>query len=269
MTILEQIIEAKRRDIEALYQDKGLAYFEKEAAEVSEAPSFYEALKQGPNVSLIAEIKKASPSKGVIREGFDPLEIVATFEPYATCLSVLTEPHFFMGSTDILKAVSAKTAHPILRKDFIIDPIQLYEAKCIGASAILVILAITTDEAAQRFLDIAADIGLDVLVEVHSDEEYTRFKQLQGKMLLGINNRDLATFDTDITRGQRLAMQAKKELSDVLVVVESGYQHIDELASLYDIDAVLIGEGLANNPDLLTYFTNSPPNPLSWKERGD
>lgn len=257
MSVLDRIVEKKRDDIERLYQAVGLSTMKarSDAQTLSGFP--FEVALAKPGLSLIAEVKKASPSKGIIREDFDPVEIAQSFESRgARCLSVLTETHFFLGDPAYLTAISQAVSLPILRKDFIIDPIQVYESVCLGASAILLIAAILTPAQLAELHTLARSLGLSVLVEVHNDEELSHLSSIQDLHLVGVNNRDLTTFDTSLETVFSVSKLLRQQDYAGLVVAESGYQQPEELSRLdaQSIDAVLIGEGLAKYPNLLNYF---------------
>ena len=219
---------------------------------LSSAPAprgFEQALRSARQPALICEVKKASPSKGVIRDNFDPALIANAYEAGgAICLSVLTDGPGFMGSLDIFTTVRPVTSLPLLRKDFMIDPLQVREARAIGADAILVILAMTDDHVSRELMDEAESLGMDVLVETHDSTEMERAIGL-GATLIGVNNRDLRTFETTLDTFDRLAPQAP---SDSLLVAESGIftrSDIDRL-SRAGAQAYLIGESLMRQDDV-------------------
>ena len=198
--------------------------------------------------AVIAEIKKASPSKGVIRENFDPVSIARSYEDAgACCISVLTDEHFFQGSDDCLKQVHGACSVPLLRKDFLIDPYQVLESRCLGADCILLIVAALTDKKLQEMATLATGLGLDVLVEVHDREELERAMMLRLP-LIGINNRDLKTFRTslDITIGL-----LPDVFPDRTVVTESGINtHGDvQLMRKHNVNTFLVGEAFMRSPD--------------------
>ncbi|WP_298912356.1 indole-3-glycerol phosphate synthase TrpC [uncultured Algimonas sp.] len=212
---------------------------------------FLPALHDAQAPALICEVKKASPSKGVIREDFDPVAIAEAYDTGgATCLSVLTDGPGFQGSAAIFAEVRRNTALPLLRKDFMIDVRQVREARAMGADAILVILAMTDDRTSHRLMTEAASLGMDVLVETHDETEMRRAADL-GARLVGINNRDLRTFDTSLDTFDRVAPLAP---DDALLVAESGIftrAHIDRLTGS-GADAFLIGESLMRQDDVET-----------------
>ncbi|MCL2186728.1 MAG: indole-3-glycerol phosphate synthase TrpC [Treponema sp.] len=209
--------------------------------------SFRKALA-APGLSFICEVKKASPSKGIISQDFPWMEIAKDYEESgAAAISVLTEPEFFLGSDQYLREISAAVKIPTLRKDFIIDPYQIYEAKLWGAGAALLICALLEQETLSSYLQTAEEIDLDCLVEVHNEEELEEALASRAK-IIGINNRDLTTFNVDTSLTSRLR---KKIPSDIIAVAESGIKDAGDIRRLKDdgIDAVLIGESLMRRAD--------------------
>ncbi|RAP31748.1 indole-3-glycerol phosphate synthase TrpC [Candidatus Marinamargulisbacteria bacterium SCGC AG-343-D04] len=217
---------------------------------------FFEALSQ-PGLSLISEIKKASPSKGLINPDFNPLDLAHHFEKGgSSAFSILTDEPFFQGKNDYLMSVNKVSSMPILRKDFILDPIQVEESYHIGADAILIILAILDVDQAQELIDKAYELGMDVLIEIHSEEDVACLRKLSDVRIIGVNNRDLHSFDVDINRSLHIKETIYEEFPGCLFVAESGYHSVQQLDGLseYQFDAVLIGEGLIKEPSLLDYF---------------
>ena len=211
------------------------------------------------NPAVIAEVKKASPSKGVIREDFDPQKIVSIYERSgASCISVLTDKKFFQGGFEILKDVRTYTDLPLLCKDFIISPYQVYKARLSGADAILLIAAILKDSDLIYLKKIADQLNLDVLVEVHNLEEMDRVLSLNSFKLVGINNRDLKTFQTDL----KVTFDLMNKYSDystqkkVIFISESGIKNPEDLNNLrsHGIKGVLIGESLMKEKDIESAF---------------
>ena len=211
------------------------------------------------NPAVIAEVKKASPSKGVIREDFDPQKIVSIYERSgASCISVLTDKKFFQGGFEILKEVRSYTDLPLLCKDFIISPYQVYKARLFGADAILLIAAILTDSDLIYLKKIAGQLSLDVLVEVHNLEEMNRVLSLDIFKLVGINNRDLKTFQTDL----KISFDLMNKYSDdamykkVIFISESGIKNPEDLNNLksHSIRGVLIGESFMKEKDIESAF---------------
>jgi len=203
---------------------------------------FHKALA-APGLSFICEVKKASPSKGIISENFPWMEIAKDYdEGGASAISVLTEPEFFLGSDQYLRGISAAVRIPTLRKDFIIDEYQIYEAKLWGAGAALLICALLEPKTLSDFITVADDLELDCLVEIHNEQEAEEAISA-GARIIGINNRDLTTFNVDTGLSSRLKKQIP---SGILTVAESGIKNTDDIRGLKetDVDAVLIGESL-------------------------
>ena len=218
------------------------------AANNGSAPLPFERALASPGLSFICEVKKASPSKGVIAENFPWLEIAKEYEEGgASAISVLTEPEFFLGSDQYLREISAAVKIPTLRKDFIIDPYQIYEAKLWGAKAVLLICALLEPETLSSFLKTAAELSLDCLVEIHSEAEAEE-AQASGARIIGINNRDLTTFKVDTGLTSRLRKQLP---AGILTAAESGIKSADDIRELKatGVDAVLIGESLMRAAD--------------------
>lgn len=211
-------------------------------------PSFLEALTR-PGLSVIAEVKKASPSEGAIRE-IDPAEAAQAYaRGGAKAISVLTEPHRFGGSLEDLLRVRQAVDLPLLRKDFVVDPFMLTEARAYGASAVLLIVALLA-ELTGVYLEEARKLGLDALVEVHTERELMVALEA-GAEIVGINNRDLATLRIDLATAPRLGRLAREKGFEGVLVAESGYSRKEELGSLQGLfDAVLIGTSLMRSPNL-------------------
>jgi indole-3-glycerol phosphate synthase len=243
MTILADILEAKRLEVAAL--DRGAIEGAIDGA--GEPRGFAGALLRSPSPAVIAEFKRASPSKGEIRPRADAGAVASQYEAGgAAAISVLTDAGFFSGSLDDLSAARDATALPVLRKDFIIDPVQVAEARAAGADAVLLIVAALENSTLRRLHVAATELGMDALVEVHDEHEARRALDV-GATLVGINNRDLRTFDTDPEITTRLAPL----LEGCTVVAESG---IDDPAVIADLSAAgahafLIGEALMTAPD--------------------
>tara|TARA_B100001121_G_C18634189_1_gene595862 strand:+ start:168 stop:1052 length:885 start_codon:yes stop_codon:yes gene_type:complete len=248
--ILEKIVWEKDREIETARQRMPLVKLKARVAELPSARDFLGALRAAPVLpAVIAEVKKASPSKGVIREDFDPVAIAQSYVAGgASCLSVLTDKTFFQGGFDVLVAVREAVDVPLLCKDFILSPHQLYQARAAGADAALLIAGILTDQDLSYLQKVAAAIGLTVLVEVHDPAEMERVLALGGFPLIGINNRDLANFETDLATTEKLAEQFQDRLKEqgTLLVSESGLfvrADLDRVQSA-GASAVLVGEAL-------------------------
>lgn len=211
---------------------------------------FIEAISKPRQIFLIAELKKASPSKGVIRENFNPAEIAAAYkEAGAQAVSVLTEEDYFLGNTSFINEVRNIIDVPILRKDFIFEPYQVFESRYYGADAILLIADLLTQETISELVAIAQMLGLDSLVEVHTEKELKKVLKLKGISLLGINNRDLRTLEVDFKTTEKLFPLIPK---DKTVVVESGIKSYQDVLFLkiLGVSAVLIGTAFMEAPDI-------------------
>lgn len=245
-TILERIKAYKLEHIAACKTERPLARVEEEAQAAAPIRPFAEGLQAASmagGYGLIAEIKKASPSKGLIREDFDPAALATAYrDGGAACLSILTDAPSFHGSDDFLRQVRASVDLPLLRKDFMYDPYQVVEARALGADCILIIMATLSDAQAAELENTAMDWGMDALIEVHNLEELDRALLLKSKMI-GINNRDLHSFITTLETTKNLASYVTE---DRLIVSESGLSTREDLADLaqYGIRAFLIGEAL-------------------------
>jgi indole-3-glycerol phosphate synthase len=244
--ILDKIVEEKKREVAKLPARLIAAGDLRDALlEHGERRDFIAALKYPPcgDIALIAEIKKASPSAGIICKDFDPVRIAREYEAAgAGCLSVLTDEKFFQGSLDYLRQIRAAVKLPLLRKDFIIDERQILEAIEWGADAILLIVAILTDEQLQQFHSLATEAGLAALVEVHDEEESQRALNIHPQ-LIGVNNRDLKTFKVDLATTEKLA---KAIPSGTILVGESGIHSRADVVRLKKCgaSAILVGESL-------------------------
>ena len=254
--ILEEIVWEKDREIDVARQKVPLEKLRSQIQDLPPTRDFIAALRSSPRKpAVIAEIKKASPSKGVIREDFDPVEISRAYASGgASCLSVLTDKTFFQGGFEVLVDVRQAVDLPLLCKEFILSPYQLYQARAAGADAVLLIAAILTDQDLNYLRKAAKALSLDVLVEVHDDEELERVLQLGGFPLIGINNRDLASFETDLATTERLMQRFGQQLqqTDTLLVSESGLftrTDLDRVQSA-GAKAVLVGEALMRQPDV-------------------
>jgi indole-3-glycerol phosphate synthase len=244
-TILETIKAYKLEHIEACKAERPLADMETAARQMPAPRGFADALGAASreDYGLIAEIKKASPSKGLIRADFDPAALAQAYaDGGATCLSVLTDGPSFQGDDSYLVAARGAVDLPCLRKDFMYDPYQVVEARALGADCILIILASVSDDQAEELETCAMEWGMDVLLEVHNDAELDRASRLKSS-LLGINNRDLNTFETTLDTTRRLARMVPP---DRMIVCESGLNTPDELADMarYGARSFLIGESL-------------------------
>jgi len=242
--ILKKILKTKTEEVEKRKQNTALSTLQEIASGVESPRGFYRALKANADAkkpAIIAEIKKASPSKGVIREDFRPVEIAQDYAMNgATCLSVLTDKHYFQGSEVYLQMARERCPLPVLRKDFMIDPYQIYEARALGADCILLIVAALEDGQMNELADTAEQLGMDVLVEVHDAEEMQRALKLETK-LVGINNRNLRTFETAL----QTTLDLKEMLpEDRLIVTESGIHTQEDVKLMMNngIYTFLIGE---------------------------
>ena len=248
---LTEICDTKRAEVAARKQAASLGDLDARAAAQSAPRGFRAALetKAGSGFALISEIKKASPSKGLIRPDFHPAQHARDYQAGgAACLSVLTDASYFQGHEDYLIAARAACDLPVLRKDFMIDPWQVAEARAIGADAILVIVAALDDGAMVEIEAAALERGMDVLVEVHNEHEVGRASRLKSR-LIGVNNRDLKHFVTDIATTERLAPQMPE---GTLLVSESGINGNSDLVRLAACGArcFLVGESLMRQPDI-------------------
>ena len=254
--ILEEIVWAKDRELAVARERVPLEKLKQQVAELPAPRDFLAALRAScRKPAVIAEVKKASPSKGVIREDFDPESIARGYAAGgASCLSVLTDKPFFQGGFEVLVAVRQAVELPLLCKEFILSPYQLYQARAAGADAALLIAAILTDVDMAYLLKVARSLGLAVLVEVHDAAELERVLALDGVQLIGINNRDLATFHTDLATTELLMAQYGDQVraKGALLVSESGLFSRDDLDRVQSAgaDAVLVGESLMRQPDV-------------------
>ncbi|MSR66540.1 MAG: indole-3-glycerol phosphate synthase TrpC [Pedosphaera sp.] len=252
MSLLAEIVAHKRTELARLPKSQpDLGELRTAISKGGPRRNFLNALRQAPGgMGLIAEVKKASPSAGVIRSDFDPVEIARQYETAgATCLSVLTDEKFFQGSLDYLKQIRAAVNLPLLRKDFIIDERQILEAIEWGADAILLIAAILDDDRLRSLHELATAAGLTVLTEVHNERELDIALGI-GAPLIGVNNRDLATFKVDLAVCERLA--ARMDLTRTLLVAESGIHNRRDVERLVlcGAKAILVGESLMRAPDI-------------------
>jgi indole-3-glycerol phosphate synthase len=250
--ILTSIAAYKREEVRERKARASQSEVEAQASQASPPRGFRQALFTAAGagrLALIAEIKKASPSKGLIRAEFDPPALARAYaEGGAACLSILTDAPSFQGSEAYLQAARAAVALPCLRKDFMVDPWQIAESRAIGADAILVILAMVDDSLAAELMSEARRFGMDALVEVHDEAEMARAAALGGD-LIGVNNRDLRTFVTDLAVTERLAEHAP---ASALLVTESGISTHADAARLAasGAKAMLVGESLMRQPDV-------------------
>ena len=243
MNILQKIVENTRDNLKVKKNNLSLEEIKSSLAELSLPKSNFKSSISNKNEAIIAEIKKASPSAGVIAEDFNPASKAKDYEAFgASALSILTEEDFFLGSNENLKAVKKITSLPILRKDFIIDEYQIYESKLIGADCILLIASILSDQQLEEFVAIAKTLELDYLIEVHDENELKR-AELFEDALIGVNNRNLKTFEVDLDNSVRLR---NLFIKNNVFIAESGIKSrkdVDYLKS-NNIKVFLIGESL-------------------------
>jgi indole-3-glycerol phosphate synthase len=249
--ILKRILARKIEEIDERNRTLGLRELEQRVADADAPRGFINALEQKLNAGLaavIAEIKKASPSRGLLREDFDPAQIAVSYQKGgAACLSVLTDVDFFRGADAYLQQARAACTLPVLRKDFTIDPYQVYEARVLGADCILLIVAALGDAMLLELLQLAGHLGMDTLVEVHDEAELERALAIPAR-LLGINNRDLRSFETslDVTLGflDRIP-------DDRIVVTESGIHTVEDVALMrsHGVHTFLVGEAFMRAPE--------------------
>jgi indole-3-glycerol phosphate synthase len=255
-TILDQIVAHKHKEVANMRDRLPLSRLQNKINDSFPIQDFLGGLKHNSNKpSLIAEVKKASPSKGVIRPDFNPVEIAQAYERGgAACISVLCDRQFFQGGYDNLLAVRQNVSIPLLCKEFIIDPYQICWARACGADAVLLIAAILSDLQLQSFLKIIHSLGMEALVEVHTLEECDRALNIPELHLLGINNRNLDTFSVDLKTTAQILSQRREQLHnrDLTIVSESGlYVRSDlDFVAQAGANAVLIGESLVKQPDV-------------------
>jgi len=249
--ILKKIINRKQDEIADAMKQVPLDTVIQQVKDASPVRGFVSSIKdkiKAGKAAVISEIKKASPSKGVLRENFNPAEIAMSYEKGgACCLSVLTDIDFFQGSIAYLKQARASCALPVLRKDFMIDPYQVYEARAMGADCILLIVACLQDEQMRMLSDLAQKLGMDVLIEVHDAEELERALKIPLPMI-GINNRNLRTFETSLQTTLNLMQQVK---DDRIIVTESGILQPEDVRLMQDnnVNAFLVGEAFMRADD--------------------
>lgn len=246
--ILDEIVEYKKEFVASSRGKVPLAHVQDRLAEADPPRDFRGALRK-EGIRLIAEIKKASPSKGVMLEDIDPIGLATLYEQCgASCISVLTDEKYFQGSLDDFMHVRRGIRLPCIRKEFIVDPYQIYESRAANADAILLIVRILSDEQLREYREIAESMGMAVLVETHDETEIARALET-GARIIGINNRDLATFEVDYMR----TLNLKKHVpGGVVLVSESGIHTREQVQALEDggIDAMLVGEAFVTSSDI-------------------
>ena len=248
MTILDQLADYARERVAKARSIRPLEQVKAEALALSKGSFEFEKALSKDGMSFICECKKASPSKGLISPDFPYLQIAKEYEVAgADCISVLTEPRWFLGSDEYLQKISSSVSIPCLRKDFTVDEYMIYEAKILGASAVLLICSILSEEQIREYIGICDELGLSALVETH-DEEEVKMALKSGARIIGVNNRNLKDFTVDTDNSRRLREMIP---SSVLFVSESGVREPSDVALLKDIgaDAVLIGETLMRADD--------------------
>lgn len=248
--MLNRIVAQKREEVERRKKSMPLSYL-KERIALQEAPLDFARALEGTQTRLIAEVKRASPSRGILCPNFDPVELAKKYaQGGAAAISVLTEANYFGGSLDHLTAIREEINLPLLRKDFIFDPYQVYESRAYGANALLLIVAILNQEQLGELLSLSHNLGLSCLVEVHSQGEVERALRSQAR-IIGINNRDLTTFTIDINTTRRLLPLVPKGR---IVVSESGISSRGDVEKLkgWGVNAILVGEALVTADEVET-----------------
>lgn len=247
--ILDTIIAHKLKELKSQQNQVSLSSLKSKVTSLETTKDFLSAIAQPDSINLIAEVKKKSPSKGIIREDFDPVMIAKAYEEYgASAVSVLTDEHFFAGSLNYLSSIREVINLPLLRKDFTIDPYQIYQARVAGADAILLIVAALTPNQIKEYQEIADSLSLASLVEVHTEEELEIALDANAE-IIGINNRDLHTFNTSLDTTFKL----RESIPDGKVIVsESGIYTREDVESLRNVGvhAILVGESLMRSPDI-------------------
>lgn len=254
--IIREIVWQKRLEIFQLQQEMSLASLQRELTSAPTVRDFFGALQQSDRKpSIIAEVHKALPNQGVIRTDFEPVEIALAYEKGgASCISVVTDQKFYQGSFEYLRAIRYRVTLPLLCKDFILDPCQIYLARKSGADGVLLIAAILSDKQIQNFLRVIHYLGMSAIVEVHNELELERVIKLEDVRIISINNRNLQNFNIDINITQKLLTAMRSHLQDlgIMVLSESGMETSNDLAMLAEVgtDAVIIGQPLLKQDDL-------------------
>ena len=248
MTILDEIAKYAEERVKKAQEIVPAESLKKQAYDMPKGDFAFEKALRKPGLSFICECKKASPSKGIIAQDFPYLEIAKEYEEAgADCISVLTEPRWFMGSNEYLKEIAENVSIPILRKDFTVDEYMIYEAKVLGASAVLLIVSILSEDKIRKYLSICDDLGLSALVEIH-DENEAKTAINSGARIIGVNNRNLKDFSVDNSLAARLRRDVPE---DIVFVSESGIKTADDIKTVREskADAVLVGETLMRAAD--------------------
>ena len=247
--VLQRIIEHKLQEIEAAKQQVSQATLQSRLEEQTPPRDFLAALIESPEISLIAEVKRSSPSQGIIRADFDAVEIARQYASAgAACLSVLTDENFFGGKLEFLRDIRNEVSLPLLRKDFVIDPYQVVEARAAGADAVLLIAECLDDASLAHLFGMTQEMGMTPLVELYEPENLERVLRL-GPRLVGVNNRNLRTFEVDLQHVVRMRQQIPQEIA---VVAESGIFTRQQVRMLEEagIQAMLVGQSLMEQPDV-------------------
>ncbi|WP_028595994.1 indole-3-glycerol phosphate synthase TrpC [Paenibacillus assamensis] len=252
MFMLDEILENKHKEVAEKIRLKPLQELQAKLAEARSPRPFYEALNQ-PGISLIAEVKEKSPSKGTFRENYNPLQLARIYSEHgARAISVLADKEFFGGGAEIVELIAndAQVHIPVMYKEFIIDPYQIYEARSVGADAVLMIVRAIDPSQLQEMIGLAHELGMQALVECFTEEETQRAVEA-GAAIIGINNRDLQSFDVDLKRSERIRSGLP---AATLTVSESGLASPDDArkAEQLGFDAMLVGEALLKAPDIVS-----------------
>ena len=254
MTILDELAAYAQTRVARAKELKSLKQLRAQAEQMPQGRHAFARALRGAELAFICECKQASPSKGLIAAQFPYLEIAKTYESSgADCISVLTEPKWFMGQDAYLEEIAAQVKLPCLRKDFTVDDYMIYEAKVLGASAVLLICSILTDKQLKAYLQLCASLGLDALVEAHDEEEVSR-ALAAGAEIIGVNNRNLKDFSVDTNNSKKL----RKLIPDnILFISESGIKGPEDIAAVKDMgaDGVLIGQVLMRSSDIAATMT--------------
>ncbi|MGH1455424.1 MAG: indole-3-glycerol phosphate synthase TrpC [Alphaproteobacteria bacterium] len=255
MNTLQKICETKKEHVRNKKSERSLDDLKYMSGDMPLPSGFVSALKRENGAALIAEVKKASPSKGVIREDFNPVSIARIYKNAgANCVSVLTDEPYFQGHDDYLVAVKKEVNIPVLRKDFMIDPYQIYESRALGADCILLIMAALDDSLATELYEIALSLNMDILVEVHNLEELERAAKL-NPMMIGVNNRNLKTLEVDVNTSFDLLMNIP---DNCVKISESGIADNDVVQRLHNsgYNGFLVGESLMREEDIALALKN-------------